>query len=157
MPLPLKHFPILLVEDDENDALLVSRAIRKNNLPNEVHWVKDGLEARHYLEGVEEFEDRTSHPFPEVIILDLKMPRMNGLELLAWIDEHPQYRVIPTIVMSSSRLHSDVERAYMLGANTFMVKPTDFDSLAKTIKTIHDYWAISIKPLREQPAGVVSH
>jgi len=141
-----EHFTILLVEDDENDALLVQRAVRKNLITNPIHWMRDGLEALDYLKGIGKYADRQKFSFPEVIILDLKMPRMNGLELLAWIKENPEYRVIPTIVMSSSRLDEDVARSYLLGANTFMVKPSDFDVLAKMIKTIHEYWSISVKP-----------
>jgi len=149
MPVDDSKFTILLVEDNDDDALLVQRAIRKNNITNAIHRMKDGIEALNYLQGLEGFSDRKQFPFPEVIILDLKMPRMGGLELLAWIDEHPEYRVIPTIVLSSSRLEKDVERSYALGANTFMVKPWNFDALAQMIKTIHDYWAISVKPKKK--------
>jgi CheY-like chemotaxis protein len=139
-------FTILLVEDEENDALLVKMAFKKNAIPNPVQWVRDGLEAIAYLNGEGEFADRERYPFPEVLILDLKMPRMNGLELLAWIRDHPEFRVIPTIIMSASRLDSDVEKAYALGANTYMIKPSAFDDLAKMVKLAHDYWGVSIKP-----------
>jgi CheY-like chemotaxis protein len=139
-------YTILLVEDEENDALLVRLAFKKNNISNPVQWVRDGLEAIAYLNGDGEFADRKHYPFPEVLILDLKMPRMNGLELLAWIRDHPQFRVIPTIIMSSSQLDSDVEKAYNLGANTYMIKPSTFDDLANTVRLTHDYWKVSVKP-----------
>lgn len=139
-------FTILLVEDEENDALLVKMAFKKNDIANPVQWVRDGLEAIAYLNGEGDFADRERYPFPEVLILDLKMPRMNGLELLAWIRDHPEFRVIPTIIMSASRLDSDVEKAYALGANTYMIKPSAFDDLAKMVKLAHDYWGVSIKP-----------
>src|SRR6266536_970918 len=105
------NYTILLVEDEENDAKLVEMAFQKNNIRNPVHWAKDGLEAIAYLNGEGVHADRGLYPFPEVLILDLKMPRMSGLELLAWVREHPEYRVIPTIIMSSSRLEADVEKA----------------------------------------------
>jgi DNA-binding response OmpR family regulator len=143
-------YTILLVEDDENDAMLVQMAFKKNNILNPVQWAKDGLEAISYLNGEGSFADRRLYPFPEVLILDLKMPRMTGLELLAWIREHPEFRVIPTIIMSSSRLEADVVQAYNLGANTYMVKPTSFEELAAKVKLAHEYWAASIKPRRLQ-------
>ncbi|HEX4265307.1 MAG TPA: response regulator [Verrucomicrobiae bacterium] len=139
-------YTILLVEDEENDALLVRMAFKKNSIANPVQWVKDGLEAIAYLNGEGEFADRKHYPFPEVLILDLKMPRMNGLELLAWIRDHPEFRVIPTIIMSASQLDSDVEKAYSLGANTYMIKPTSFDDLANIVKLAHEYWKVSVKP-----------
>jgi CheY-like chemotaxis protein len=140
------NYTILLVDDDENDVLLVKMAFQKNKILNPVHWAKDGLEAVAYLNGEGAYANRTLHPFPEVMILDLKMPRMNGLELLSWIREHPQYRVIPTIIMSASRLDTDIEKAYGLGANTYMIKPSSLDELAKMVKAAHEYWAVSVKP-----------
>ncbi len=143
-------YTILLVEDEENDALLLKRAFRKNNILNPVQWVKDGLEAVDYLRGHDKYANRELYPFPEVVLLDLKMPRMNGLELLAWIRDHPHTKVIPTIVMTSSGEESDIEKAYRLGANTYMIKPSDLDTLAKMVRTTHDYWAFSIKPGRNK-------
>ena len=139
-------YTILLVEDEENDARLLEMAFKKNDILNPVQWAKDGLEAIAYLNGEGVFADRAVYPFPEVLILDLKMPRMNGLELLAWIREHPQFRVIPTIIMTSSRQDPDIEKAYNLGANTYMIKPSSFDELAKMVKLAHEYWAVSVKP-----------
>ena len=144
-------YTILLVEDEENDAKLVQMAFKKNNIVNPVQWARDGLEAIAYLNGDGAYADRNQHPFPEVLILDLKMPRMGGLELLTWIREHPEFRVIPTIIMTSSRQHSEIEKAYNLGANTYMIKPSSFEELAKNVKLIHDYWAASIKPLAKSP------
>lgn len=139
-------YTILLVEDDENDAALVQLAFQKNNILNPVQWAKDGLDAVAYLNGDGAYADRQAYPFPEVLIVDLKMPRMNGLELLSWIREHPEYRVIPTIIMTASRLDADIEKAYSLGANTYMVKPATLDELARMVKLAHDYWAASVKP-----------
>jgi CheY-like chemotaxis protein len=139
-------YTILLVEDEENDALLLKRAFKKSSILNPIHWVKDGLDAIDYLRGEGGFADRALYPFPEVVLLDLKMPRMGGLELLAWMREHPETRVIPTIVMSSSREDTDIEQAYNLGANTYLIKPADFDTLARMVKATHDYWSMSVKP-----------
>jgi CheY-like chemotaxis protein len=140
------NYTILLVEDEENDATLVRMAFQKNKILNPVQWVGDGLEAIAYLNGEGIYADRGLYPFPEVLILDLKMPRMGGLELLTWIRENPEYRVIPTIIMTSSRQDRDVEKAYELGANTYMVKPASFEELAKIVKLAHEYWASSVKP-----------
>src|SRR5690242_5178071 len=103
-------YTILLVEDEENDATLVKMAFKRNNILNPVQWARDGLEAIAYLNGDGVHADRSKYPFPEVLILDLKMPRMGGLELLAWIREHPEYRIIPTIIMTSSRHDLDIEK-----------------------------------------------
>jgi CheY-like chemotaxis protein len=140
------NYTILLVEDDENDAMLVRLAFQKNHILNPVQWAKDGLEAIAYLNGEGIYADRQLYPFPEVLILDLKMPRMNGLELLTWIRDHPDYRVIPTIIMTSSRLDLDIEKAYSLGANTYMIKPSSLDELTKMVKAAHEYWSLSVKP-----------
>jgi CheY-like chemotaxis protein len=145
-------YTILLVEDEENDAFLLKRAFKKNNILNPVQWVRDGVEAVAYLSGKDAYADRQRYPAPEVILLDLKMPRMGGLELLAWIRDHPETRVIPTIIMTSSREDVDIEKAYHLGANTYMIKPSDFDTLAQMVKITHDYWTMSVKP-RGKEAG----
>jgi CheY-like chemotaxis protein len=144
------NYTILLVEDEENDATLVKMAFEKNDILNPVQWAKDGLDAIAYLNGEGIYADRKLYPFPEVLILDLKMPRMNGLELLAWIRDHPEFRVIPTIIMSSSRQEAYVAKAYHLGANTYMVKPSSFEELARMVKLAHEYWALSIKPKAKQ-------
>lgn len=144
------NYTILLVEDEENDATLLKMALKKNNILNPVQWARDGLEAIAYLNGDGEHADRTKYPFPEVLIVDLKMPRMGGLELLSWIREHPAYKVIPTVIMTSSRLDMDIEKAYTLGANTYMIKPSSFEELARMVKLAHDYWGASEKP-RKKP------
>lgn len=144
-------YTILLVEDEENDAMLVKMAFEKNNIPNPVQWVRDGMEAIAYLNGEGPFADRKKYPFPEVLLLDLKMPRMTGLELLAWIHEHPDFKIIPTIIMTSSKQEMDIEKAYNLGANTYMTKPCSFDELANMVKLTHEYWAMSVKPKTKSP------
>jgi CheY-like chemotaxis protein len=140
------NYTILLVEDEDNDATLLTMAFKKNNIPNPIQWARDGLEAIAYLNGEGVYADRVRYPFPEVLLLDLKMPRMGGFELLSWIREHPEFKVIPTIIMTSSRHDPDVQKAYNLGANTYMIKPSAFEELARMVKLAHDYWAASVKP-----------
>ncbi len=140
------NYTILLVDDDENDVLLIRMAFEKSGIRNPIHWARDGMEAVAYLNGEGAYSNRESYPFPKVLILDLKMPRMSGLELLKWIRDHPEFKVIPTIIMTSSRLEEDVKNAYSLGANTYMIKPASLDQLAKMVKAAHEYWALSEKP-----------
>ena len=134
---------ILLVEDEESDAIALQRALRRHNVNAPVRWVKDGLEALHYLQGEEEYV-----PTPELIILDLRMPRMSGMELLAWLRDRPSLRSIPTIVMSSSSSTADIQQAYALGAHTYTVKPSDFGSLVRLVKASYATWVsrIEVKP-----------
>jgi CheY-like chemotaxis protein len=140
-----KNFIVLLVEDDENDALLLQRALKKSGITNPVKWLRDGMEAVQYLEGEGDYFDRKQCLFPKVIILDLKMPRMSGMELLRYLQDHPKVKVIPTIVLSSSRLAQDIEAAYSLGAQTYFVKPTDSEVLVKLLRSCVDYWEMGEK------------
>jgi DNA-binding response OmpR family regulator len=125
---------------------LLKMAFKRNNIINPLHWVKDGLEAIAYLNGEGAYANHDLYPFPEVLFVDLKMPRLSGLELLQWIRDHPNHKVIPTIIMSSSGQDSDIVKAYELGANTYMIKPTSFDELVRMVKLAHEYWAASVKP-----------
>lgn len=141
-----ENYTILIVEDDPNDVLFLKRALKKNEIHNPICTLSDGEEAISYLSGLGKYADRGAHPFPRVIILDLKMPRKSGLEVLEWLKEHPQYRVIPTIVLTSSKLNEDVVKAYGLGANSYMVKPSNFDDLQRLMKAAHEYWSLCLKP-----------
>jgi CheY-like chemotaxis protein len=140
------NYTILLVEDEENDARLMEMAFKKSGILNPVQWAKDGLEAIAYLNSDGVYANRALYPFPEVLIVDLKMPRMSGLELLAWIRAHPEFKVIPTIIMTSSQQDQDIQNAYELGANTYFIKPSCLAELAKMIRLAHEYWAVSTKP-----------
>jgi CheY-like chemotaxis protein len=138
--------PILLLEDEDADVFLMQRAFSKNGIKNPLIILRDGQEGIEYMQGKGKFEDRALYPLPKVIILDLKMPRKNGLEFLSWMRDHPHLRVIPTILLSSSREDSDVAKAYDLGVNTYFVKPGNYQQLVKLVRTMHDYWADAVKP-----------
>ncbi len=148
--MPANAFPILIVEDSKDDYFLLSHALAKNGIQNPVHWAKDGVEAIEYLRGQGIYADRNRYPIPKVLIVDLKMPRLGGLELLEWIKDQPQLRLLPVLVMSSSNQPQDVSGAYSLGASTFFMKPSTFDDLQKLTRTIHEYWVSCVSPAIEK-------
>ncbi|MFN7138941.1 MAG: response regulator [Limisphaerales bacterium] len=137
---------ILIAEDDENDVLLLKRAFQKNGIAARIVIVSDGEQALNYLQGKGEYCDRSSHPFPSLILTDLKMPKRNGFEILDWLNKHPECSVIPTIVLTSSPSEEDISKAYRLGANSYFVKPPDFDQLQGLIKEICHYWSLTRRP-----------
>src|SRR5436190_8259903 len=118
---------ILIAEDDSNDVMLIELAIRKNGITSPVRVVRDGEEAIEYLEGKGAYADRQKFPLPTVIITDVKMPRRSGLEVVEWVRQHPQYGIIPVLMLSGSRIEHDVVTAYRLGANTYFTKPSTLD------------------------------
>jgi CheY-like chemotaxis protein len=132
--------PVLMVEDDPNDVVLVRRAFRKANLPHPLHAVEDGDAAIAYLGGEGVHANRETSPVPRLILLDLKLPRKSGLEVLEWIKSQARLRRIPVVVLTSSRQPSDVNRAYDLGVNSYLVKPVSFDRLLAMVTTIDAYW-----------------
>jgi CheY-like chemotaxis protein len=141
-----RHFTILLAEDDANDALLIKRALAKNGIGNPLQIAPDGEEAIAYLSGAGKYGNRAEYPFPQFFITDLKMPRKSGFEVLSWLQEHPDCLVVPTIVLSSSKQHEDIKKAYQLGANSYLTKPADFTQLQELIKKVFDYWTTCERP-----------
>ncbi len=131
---------ILVLEDNQDDVFLMERAFRKNGIEGCMKVVPDGQEGIHYMSGDGRYADRNLHPIPDVIITDLKMPRKSGLEFLEWMRTHPEHRVIPTILLSSSQQNVDVKRAYDLGVNTYFVKPGNFQELVELVRSLEDYW-----------------
>jgi CheY-like chemotaxis protein len=131
---------ILVVDDEDNDAILIKRALSKAQIRTGLQRVRDGEEALRYLKREGEFNDAEGHPFPSVVILDLKMPRRNGFEVLTWIRQNERTRLLPVVVFTSSREKEDINRAYELGANAYMVKPNSFDDLVEVVKSIYTYW-----------------
>jgi CheY-like chemotaxis protein len=133
-------FLILHVEDDPNDALFFREACRKAALPFVLQVVQDGESAIAYLQGADPFSDRQRHPFPNLLLLDLKIPRKTGFEVLKWIRSQPALNMLPVIIFTSSTHEGDMQRAYDEGANSFLVKPVIFEDLIETVKAIHLYW-----------------
>lgn len=138
---------ILLVEDDPDDVVLISRALRNAKIANPVHEVADGDEAIAYLSGADRFADRNSHPLPVLVLLDLKLPRRDGFEVLRWIRAQPGLRRLPVVVLTSSRETVDVNRAYDEGANAYLVKPVTFDALLELVRGVDAFWLV----LSERP------
>jgi CheY-like chemotaxis protein len=131
---------ILLVEDDSNDVLLVRRAFRKANIQIPINIVADGEEAIAYLTNQSPYDDPEQYPVPSLILLDLKLPRITGLEFLEWCRNQPRFKRLLVVVLTSSQEHPDVSKAYDLGANSYLVKPLKFDDLMTLMKNVYDYW-----------------
>jgi CheY-like chemotaxis protein len=131
---------ILIVDDDENDIFFVKRAFTEINVHCTFQMLKNGQEVVDYLKGDGEFADREKYPMPMMILMDLKMPIMDGFQVLAWLRSRPGIKVIPTIVFSSSDLPGDITRAYELGANSFMTKSVTYDGLLLKLQTLSQYW-----------------
>jgi CheY-like chemotaxis protein len=139
-------FPILLVEDSDDDVFLVRRAFDTVKIPHPLFTVTDGQQAIDYLSGKDRFADRSVYPFPRLVLVDLKMPGVDGFELIQWIRHDRNMRLIPIIVLSSSALHEDVNRAYTLGASAYMVKPPDPRALERLFGTIAEFWIAGEPP-----------
>jgi CheY-like chemotaxis protein len=131
---------ILLAEDDPNDVLLIQRAFQKAGLGNVLKVVPDGAEAIDYLSGRGNYTDRDKFPLPFLLLLDLKMPGTDGFEVLQWLRGDPDIKRLLVVVLTSSELQEDVDRAYELGANSYLVKPVEFDSMVTLIKRFEAYW-----------------
>ncbi|HZQ46081.1 MAG TPA: response regulator [Verrucomicrobiae bacterium] len=131
---------ILYVDDDENDVLLLRHAVRSAQLSFNVQVVNDPENASAYLAGQGIYADRKCFPLPELVLLDLKMPRMHGLEVLAWIRSQPVLKRLVVIVLTASNQGSEVNRAYELGANSYLVKPVELEALVEMVKGIGAYW-----------------
>ena len=131
---------LLVVEDNEDDIFFMERIFKQMGARCDLKFVRDGVEAVEYLSGKGRFEDRVKNPLPTIILMDLKMPRMNGFEVLEWMQKQPEIKLIPTIVVTSSTMQEDVTRAYRAGANAVMNKPVDKDSLLQMLKSFHIYW-----------------
>jgi CheY-like chemotaxis protein len=133
---------ILLVEDRPADVMLIRRAFTKARIANPIQVVDNGEDAIAYLSGMGDFSNRDTHPLPALLLLDLKLPRKSGLEVLQWLRAQPEIGRLPVVVLTSSKETSDVNRAYELGANSYLLKPVTFESLLDMMKTLHVYWII---------------
>lgn len=137
---------ILLAEDDPEHAELARRAFKKYCCVNPLFVVADGTEVLSYLLGEGKFSDRTEYPSPSLLLLDLKMPVMNGFDVIRWVRAHPDFRTLPIVVLTSSSDLKDVNTAYALGANSFMVKPVEFTEFVRMSAALQNYWLWLNKP-----------
>lgn len=138
---------ILVVEDNPTDVMLIRRAFEKSKLANPVHVVGDGDAAVDYLSGEGTYADRERFPLPILMLLDLKLPKRSGLEVLQWLRMQETLKRIPVVVLTSSQQDRDVNAAYDIGVNSYLVKPVEFDGLLQMLKTVNMYWLM----LNERP------
>lgn len=147
MSMKLNTIDVLLVEDNPNDAELAIRGLNKNNLVNNLLHVKDGEEALDFIFATGKFAGKrdVSH-FPKVVLLDIQMPKVNGIEVLRKIKSDPSTKSIPVVVLTSSKEDPDIEKCYELGANSYIVKPVNFEAFAEAIKNLGFYWLFLNQP-----------
>lgn len=138
----MKDKVILLVEDNPDDVKLTQRALRKSNILNELVVARDGVEALDYLFGTGHYAERNTRQLPQVILLDLKMPRMDGLELLQRIRADEKTRLLPVVVLTTSTEDRDRVESYKLGANSYIRKPVDFQQFTEAVQQLGLYWLV---------------
>jgi two-component system, response regulator len=140
------HIEILLVEDNPNDLALTLRAFKKNNLANHIHVVRDGAEALEFIFCTGAYANRNIENGPKMILLDLKLPLVDGLEVLRRIKSDPRTQRIPVVVLTSSREERDMVESYQLGVNSYIVKPVDFEQFTASVRTLGMYWLLLNQP-----------
>jgi CheY-like chemotaxis protein len=133
---------ILFVEDSLDDAMLTMRALKKSGFANTVHHVKDGAEALDFIYGKEAYASRDINKHPKLILLDLKMPKMSGTEVLEKIKSDPKFKSIPVVILTSSKEDPDIQKCYALGANSYITKPVESENFFQVIKEIGLYWMV---------------
>jgi len=138
----LKRVQVLLVEDNETDAELCIRALRKKNLANDLVWLKDGAEALDFIYAHGAYSDRDNADKPNLILLDLRMPKVDGVEVLKELKSDERTKTIPVIILTSSTENPDMEECYRLGANSFVSKPVEFEAFADAAAKIGMYWLL---------------
>jgi len=144
---PTNEIEILLVEDNPNDVKLTLKALQKNKLTNQIQVVIDGEEALDFIFARNKYSDRSINDVPKVILLDLKLPKIDGLEVLKELKNDERTKKIPVVILTSSREESDIIKSYQLGANSYIVKPVDFEKFVSAIADIGLYWLL----LNEMP------
>ncbi len=137
---------ILLVEDREEDAEMALMALEEQHISNTVKWVKDGQEALDYLFAKGQYAERESRIRPKVVLLDLKMPKVGGLEVLRQLRENPHTKDIPVVILTTSKDDGDLKKAYAYGANSYIVKPVDFVQFSSAIRDLGLYWVVLNQP-----------
>lgn len=137
---------ILLVEDNFDDAELTIRELKRHNMANQLVHVRDGEVALDFLFARGQYEGRDNHPYPKVVLLDIQMPKLNGLEVLEQLKKNRETRAIPVVMLTSSAENPDIQRCYDLGANSYIVKPVNFEGFAESIRTLGYYWLLLNQP-----------
>jgi CheY-like chemotaxis protein len=131
---------ILYAEDEEDDVIFLEHALRQASSPCMLKAVPDGQQAIEYLAGDGDFADRSRHPLPALILLDIKLPKKSGLEVLDWIRQQPGFKSSPVVMLTSSTRQEDMDNAHQLGANDYLLKPSNPLKLAELVRTLHDRW-----------------
>jgi two-component system response regulator len=149
----MKDKVILLVEDNPDDEALTIRALKKNNIKNEVVIARDGAEALDYLFGRNAHEGRDVAALPQIVLLDLKLPRLDGLEVLRKIRSDPRTKRLPVVILTSSKEERDLLDGYELGANSYVRKPVDFTAFAEAVRHLGLYWLVLNESPPEQRGG----
>lgn len=134
------HSTILIVDDDPHDRVLIEKAFRAIGVTDPIHAIGGGQEAIAYMRGEGKYADRERYAYPTFITTDLKMPGTDGLAVLEYLKRHPDWSVVPTVVLTASRDRDDIKKAYMLGASSYHVKPSSLDELHRLLRVLHDYW-----------------
>ncbi len=137
-----KHVEILIVEDNPSDAEMALRAFKKNNLTNNILVAEDGEEALEYIFSTGKYADKDKIAQPKIILLDLKLPKISGLEVLKEIKTNPETKMIPVIVLTSSKEEKDIVESYQLGVNSYIVKPVEFDKFVEAVRELGFYWLL---------------
>jgi two-component system response regulator len=142
----VKEVEVLIVEDNPSDQELTLRALKKKNLCNKIHVVGDGAEALDFLFARGPYADRVVADIPRVVLLDIKLPKVSGIEVLKKIKADPKLQKIPVVMLTSSREGPDVQECYRLGANSYIVKPVDFGKFSEAVVQLGFYWLMTNEP-----------
>ena len=137
---------ILLVEDNPDDETLIIRSLRRYGVLNEINVARDGVEALAYLLGTESNEENGTRPLPIVVVLDLKLPKLDGLEVLRRLRAEPRTRLLPIVILTSSTQETDIIKSYELGANSYVAKPVEFEQFAEAVRQLGLYWLLLNRP-----------
>ena len=141
-----EQIEILLIEDNPDDAELTIRALKKHNLANKLVWVKDGAEAMDFIFAAGAYAGRSSNNHPKLILLDLRLPKVDGLEVLQKIKSDEQTKLIPVVVLTSSTEDRDIAESYKLGVNSYLSKPVSFDEFIRVVSEVGLYWLLLNRP-----------
>ena len=143
----IDHLPVdfLLIEDNQDHADLMINALQEFNIKNRIAHVLDGEAALAYLNKQSPYENEKKYPIPQIILLDIRMPKMDGISVLKIIKEHERFKSIPVVMVSTSKLDSEIENCYRLGASGFISKPLQFDEFTRKMKELNHYWVLTVE------------